>query len=127
MKSKNTVYFFLMHLAFFIYAFYAVLGKLASKQVFFSKIFIFLYISVFLILFVYALLWQQILKKIPLVIATANKTVTIVWGIVFGKIFFDEKVKLNMILGALLILVGIFILMSTEKKIEEQKEKVSDE
>lgn len=103
-----------MHFGFLVYAFYAVLGKVASKKEFLSPAFILIYIAVFAILFFYALIWQQVLKVIPLVVATANKTITIVWGIVFGKLIFGEKIKANMIFGAALILAGILIL-ATEK------------
>ena len=72
---------------------------------------------------IYAVLWQQVLKKIPLSVASANKAVTIIWGIIFGKIVFDEKIKWNMVLGALIILAGIFILL-TEK---EQDKATADE
>lgn len=71
---------------------------------------------------VYAVLWQQVLKKIPLSVASANKAITIIWGIVFGKIVFDEKIKWNMILGAFIILIGIFILL-TEKESDKETEK----
>ena len=107
---NNLFYFILMHLGFLIYAFYAVLGKVASTKQIFSPAFIVIYCAVFLILMVYAIIWQQVLKKIPLIIATANKTITIVWGILFGRIFFGEKITLNMIIGGAVILAGILIL-----------------
>ena len=111
-------YFILMHLGFLIYAFYAVLGKVASTKQIFSPAFIVIYCAVFLILMIYAVIWQQVLKKIPLIIATANKTITIEWGILFGRIFFGEKITLNMIIGGAVILAGILIL-SFEPQSEE--------
>lgn len=109
-KLSHLFYFILMHLSFLIYAFYAVLGKVASTKQIFSTAFIGIYCAVFLILMIYAIIWQQVLKKIPLIIATANKTITIVWGILFGRIFFGEKITLNMIIGGAVILAGILIL-----------------
>lgn len=113
-NKRRAFYFILMHIGFLVYAFYAVLGKTASKKEFLSPAFIGIYIAVFAILFLYAIIWQQVLKAIPLVVATANKTVTIVWGIVLGKLFFGEQIKLNMVFGAALILAGILIL-ATDK------------
>jgi drug/metabolite transporter (DMT)-like permease len=69
---------------------------------------------VFAILFLYALLWQQVLKKFPLSTAIANKSVTIIWGMIFGLLFFDEKITPKMFLGTALILSGI-ILLSMDK------------
>lgn len=110
-----------MHAGFLFYAFYAVLGKTASKKEFLSPAFILIYLAVFVILFVYALIWQQVLKVIPLLVATANKTITIVWGIVFGKLFFSEQIKMNMIIGTALILLGI-LLLATENTGEKKDE-----
>lgn len=113
MKNHNVThlfYFILMHLGFLIYAFYAVLGKVASTKQIFSPAFIGIYCAVFLILMIYAIIWQQVLKKIPLIIATANKTITIIWGILFGRLFFGEKITINMIIGGAIILTGILIL-----------------
>ena len=102
----------LMHFGFFLYTCYSVIGKIASRFDAMSLPFIIAYGSVFVILFVYAILWQQVLKVIPLTTATANKTITIVWGIVFGIILFKEHISLHMYLGALLILIGIIVLSS---------------
>ena len=99
-----------MHAAFIFYALYSVVGKLGAREKFFSLRFLILYGAVFILLFVYAILWQQVLKNISLTVATANKTITIVWGIVFGFFFFDEKITPKMILGAIVILIGILIL-----------------
>jgi drug/metabolite transporter (DMT)-like permease len=113
--------FLFMHVAFLVYTLYPLLGKFATRFELFSLKFILLYCIVFGILFIYAILWQQVLKKIPLSTAIANKSITIVWGMIFGLLFFNEIISLKMLAGALLILSGIFIL-STEK--EENQEKV---
>ena len=97
MKTKSSIpYFILMHIALLIYSCYALCGKFASTQEFLSKNFILLYGAVFFIMCIYAVLWQQVLKKIPLSVASANKAVTIIWGIIFGKIVFDEKSRYHM-------------------------------
>ena len=104
-----------MHLAFLIYTLYPLLGKYATRYEMLSFQFIALYCVVFGILFVYAVLWQQVLKHFPLSTAIANKSVTIIWGMIFGLLFFKEAISLKMLVGAILILSGIFIL-STEKE-----------
>lgn len=112
-RTSLIFYFILMHIGFILYSFYAVLGKVASSQKLFSPAFIGIYGAVFILLMLYAIIWQQVLKKIPLIIATANKTITIIWGILFGRFFFGEKITLNMVVGGAIILTGILIL-STE-------------
>lgn len=112
-KTTSLSSMFFMHAAFLVYCLYPLLGKFATRYELLSLPFIALYCVVFGVLFVYAVLWQQVLKRFALTTAIANKSVTIIWGMVFGFIFFKEAVSLKMLIGALLILSGIFLL-STE-------------
>ena len=116
-KRRNTKLpsFLFMHVAFLVYCIYPLLGKFATRYEMLSLSFIALYCVVFGVLFVYAVLWQQVLKRFSLTTAIANKSVTIIWGMVFGLLFFKEAVSLKMLIGAALILSGIFLL-STEKE-----------
>lgn len=111
--KNNLGSFFLMHIGFLIYSFYTVLGKIASKYSFLSLYFCLFYIALILILFIYALLWQQVLKKIPLSFATANKAATIVWGMLWSFLFFNEEITLKKIIGSVIIITGIFLLSTT--------------
>ena len=110
--------FLFMHASFLVYCIYPLLGKIATKYPLLSFQFIALYCVVFAVLFVYALMWQQVLKKISLTTAIANKSITIIWGMIFGLLFFGEKISVKMIIGAILILTGIFVL-STDKSEEK--------
>ncbi|MBR4373517.1 MAG: EamA family transporter [Treponema sp.] len=115
-----------MHAAFLVYCLYPLLGKFATRYDMLSVQFFSLYCVVFGVLFVYAILWQQVLKKIPLTSAIANKSITIVWGMVFGFLFFKEAVSLKMIIGAALILSGIFILSTEKENSKDSETELSD-
>lgn len=115
--SEKIKYFILMHIGFLVYASYSIMGKVASKTAFLSIQFLALYAAVFFVLFVYAVIWQQVLKVIPLSVASPNKAICIVWGFVFGNLLFGEEIKPNMIAGAVLIFAGI-LLLNGEKKHE---------
>ena len=114
-KSRNLLSFLFMHIAFLVYTLYPLLGKFATRYEMLSFQFVALYCVVFAILFLYAILWQQVLKRIPLTTAIANKSITIVWGMIFGLLLFGEGISLKMLIGVALILSGILIL-STEKE-----------
>ncbi len=122
-KSSNLFSFIIMHFAFLVYCAYMLIGKIASKYPLISFLFIALYCVVFALLFVYALLWQQVLKKIPLTVAIANKSITIVWGMIFGLLIFKEAISFKMILGAIFILIGIFVLSSEKTDRNEEMRK----
>lgn len=43
----------------------------------------------------------------PLNAAFANRAVTVLWGIVWGIIFFGETITAGKIIGAVLVIVGV--------------------
>lgn len=49
-------------------------------------------------------------------VAYANKPVTLIWGIIWGKLIFDEKITWSMILGACIIFAGIYLVTSGDKE-----------
>lgn len=100
---------FALHMLLMVYSTSGILSKLAAGKDFLSWEFIGLYAGVIALLGVYAIGWQQILKRLPLTTAFSNKAVTIVWGIVWGALFFSEAITLGKCLGALLIIAGVVL------------------
>ena len=97
----------ILHLLLLLYSISGIFSKLAALFGGVRLEFFLCYGVVLLILFVYAIGWQQIIKKIPLTTAFANKAITTVWGMVWGILFFHEKVTKWNVLGVVLIIVGI--------------------
>lgn len=64
---------------------------------------------------IYAVGWQQIIKYLSLTTAFANKAVTIVWGIIWGILFFHETITVGKLLGAILVIVGVILFVSSDK------------
>lgn len=108
-KYKNFIY---LHILLLIYSFTGVFSKLASSEHFLSIKFLLLYGLVIIVLIIYALFWQQILKKMTLTTAYANKSITMVWSMLWGCIFYQEKINLNMAIGALLVFIGIYFVVT---------------
>lgn len=116
-KNKNTKlkYLVLLHILLVFYSLCGVFSKLASRYEFLSLNFILFYgISIF-ILGIYAVLWQQILKHFSLTTAFMNKAVTIIWGVIWGMILFNESIKLNMIIGTIVVLIGICLVVKSDE------------
>lgn len=113
---KKYKYIFLLHVLLAIYSMSGIVSKYAAQQEFLSVKFCLLYGTVVFILFLYALCWQQIIKKLPLITAYANKAMTVVWGIVWGMLFFDEQISLGKIIGALMVIIGVYIVVSSEEQ-----------
>lgn len=107
--------FMILHLSLFFSSLSGVASKMAAKSTFLSWEFFLYYGLVLFIMFAYALIWQQVLKHVPLTLAYANKPVSLIWGMVWGAIFFGEKIRLSMIAGALIIFAGIYLVVTSDE------------
>lgn len=108
--------YLILNLIILFYSLGGICSKTASGKPFLSFEFILFYGLVLFILAVYALLWQQIIKKIPLNTAYANKAVTLVWGMVWGAVIFKEHISLANIIGAAIVLAGVLLMVTGGEK-----------
>ena len=111
---KNFRYLLILHIVLALYSFLGIFFKFASGEDPLSLKFVFCYGIVLTGLFMYAIVWQQLLKKLSLIVAYANKAVTVVWGIVWGFLFFDEPVNIKKIIAALVIVFGVYIVVTSD-------------
>ena len=113
-----------------VYSFVGVLFKKAGTYPPASLYLFVFYGTALFLLAVYALLWQQVLKRLPLSEAFACKAVTVVLGMLWGWLFFSEAISLNKIIGGVVIVVGVIIAVidtGTEAKGQETKGTVRHE
>ena len=115
MEKSNKKVFIALHLLLLFYSLSSVLSKLAAAEDFLSFKFCLYYGGMFCILVIYALGWQQILKRLPLTVAFANKAVTLVWSMVFGALLFKEQIHLNQLIGCALAVAGVILFVQPEK------------
>ena len=112
-KKKLSGYV-ILHIAIFILSLASLCSKKASTYDFMSWGFILFYGGVIAALFVYAIIWQQALKRMPLVVAFANKVATLFWSLIYGVLLFGEGIRPNMIIGILIVVVGVILVVSSE-------------
>ena len=99
----------MLHVLLMVYSVSGILSKFAAGYDLFSLQFILLYMGILVILGLYAIGWQQILKRLPLTTAFSNKAITIVWGIIWGFVFFAEPINFSELVGAILIISGVIL------------------
>lgn len=109
-----------LHLLLLVYSLSGFFSKNAASYPVLSPQFVLLYGGMLAILFGYALGWQQIIKRLPLTLAFANKAVTVVWGMVWGVIFFGETITLPMVIGAVLVMAGVVLFAVADGQEQEQ-------
>lgn len=98
-----------------IYTLSTVAAKFASGYSFLSKEFCLFYGVEILILGIYAILWQQIIKRFDISIAYANKAAGIFWSIVWAILFFKEEITWKNVLGIVVVFIGIMVVDSDDK------------
>lgn len=116
----NIKFLIFLNILLLVYSLSGILSKSAALEPFLSVRFIVFYAGVILLLGVYAVFWQQIIKKLPLIVAYANKSISIIWGLVWGMLFFGETITTGKMIGALLIIGGVVIFSIADNK-EESK------
>lgn len=94
--------------AVMIYSFCGVFQKMAARYPMVSFKFFLLYGCSIGILFIYAILWQLILRRVPLTTAYSNRAVAMIWSLVWSVLLFQERVSWNQILGAIIICFGVY-------------------
>lgn len=93
-----------------IYTFSSVCGKMATHgNEFMSRMFIIYILLDFVLLAVYALLWQQGLKRFDLNVAYANRSVAIIWSMVWSALIFREGITVANIIGTAIIITGTML------------------
>ena len=115
-SSKTLSIYLLLHFAVFVLALGTVCSKFAANQEFMSFSFIVLYAGVIGTLAIYAIIWQQVLKKIPLTNAFVNKSATLFWSLLWGVTLFGETITPSMIIGILIVFLGVILVVTGNPK-----------
>lgn len=107
--KKNSKVILALHLMLMVYSMSGICSKKAAQERLFSVEFCIYYSLVILLLAFYAVCWQQIIKQLPLTTAFANKSITLVWGLIWGLLFFGEQITIGKILGVSMVIIGIIL------------------
>lgn len=112
---KKYMKYIMLQAVIIIYSFSTVMSKLASGEKE-NPIKFLIYFGVEILLMgVYAVLWQQMIKKFDLTIAYANRAMVILWSTIWAVIFFHDSITIQNIIGIVLVIIGL-LLVNTEKE-----------
>ena len=107
-----------LHLNILLFSLTSVFSKLASIQ--YNRHGLhgpLLYVFLFLMIAncgIYAIAWQQVIKKFSLSTAYANKSVYLLWSQIWAVIIFHEQLSIQNILGILIVLFGVWTVQRYE-------------
>ena len=116
MKKNSITGYLLLHLMVAVMSVTGVCSKTAAGYSFLSAGFIFFYGLSLLILFIYAIGWQQVLKRTDLTAAYSARAASVIWGLFWGVVVFHEKLSLAKIIGIALVIAGLVLYFSSNKE-----------
>ena len=99
-----------------IYTLSSVMAKLASGPEAFSAPFLLFYLAELMILGVYAILWQQMIKKFELSVAYTNRAMALLWSMLWAVVLFHDRVTMKNVIGVALVIVGTLIVNGGEEE-----------
>ena len=97
-----------------IYTFSSIFAKLASGQKTFVSFLLFTGLE-FVCLGVYALLWQQAIKRFELSVAYANRAMVLLWSMLWAVLVFHDRISVQNVLGVILVIAGTFVVNTGEE------------
>ena len=115
-KKKNVLTTLVIQAAVIFFTLSGVMGKFASAHPFLSFPFIGFYALEMMILGIYAVVWQQIIKRVDLSVAYANRSLSLLWSLCWSILFFHVGISPQNIAGAILVIAGVFMVNSDEVK-----------
>ena len=116
-KKKITLKMIVViQLSILVYTLSGVAGKFASGYSFLSIPFILLYGLEVAILGGYAIIWQQIIKRVDLSIAYANRSLALLWSMLWSALIFQESISVQNLIGVAVVIAGVMLVNSTGKE-----------
>jgi len=112
MKIKNLLF---LLLGYFLYSFIGVVSKSSTGNYLRSIKTLLYYGIVLMLLGLYAIIWQISIKKIPLYMAYMGKSISLILTLLWSNLFFSEVIKINNIIGALLVICGILLMFKPKE------------
>ena len=93
-----------------LYACVGICTKMAALQPTGSWSYLLWFCGAVLIIGIYAILWQQVLRRIELSTAYMFKGSTLIFTMLFAALIFGEAITISNIIGSFIIIFGITLL-----------------
>ena len=97
----------------FIYACTSIFTKMASMQAVMSWRYLMWTAGAVGIMGIYALIWQQIIARLPLSVAYMFKGTSVIYVLLFSALLFGEAITITNIIGSMIIILGIVFYAKT--------------
>ena len=109
MKSLDMRSLLAVQGAVILYSFADIAAKLASRHAFLSAGYLLWLGAELLVLGLYALCWQQIIKRVDISVAYSNRAAAIVWTMLWAALLFRETITPKNLIGVGILFAGIWM------------------
>jgi drug/metabolite transporter (DMT)-like permease len=92
-----------------IYACTSICTKMASLQEMFSRSYLLWIAGAIGVMGVYAVLWQQVIKRMPISTAFMFKGTSLIFILLISALLFGESITINNVIGSAIIITGIVL------------------
>ena len=108
MGKRNGLYLGLIGVNF-VYACTSIFTKMASRQLMWSWPYLLWIVGAICVMGLYALLWQQVIVRMPLSTAYMFKGTSLIFVLLISALMFGEAITMNNVIGSVIIITGIVI------------------
>ena len=123
MKDKKIRNIILLQLIVIIYTINSIIAKFATGAKPLSLVFFAFYAAEVAVLGIYAICWQQMIKRFDLSIAYANRSMAILWTALWSVVIFHESLSIKQIIGIVLVVIGtVTVNIQTDKKTDKEED-----
>ena len=112
-KKHKLSDFVILYGGFLVYSVSSIFAKKAGIQETTLGMLIFFALE-FMVLGIYAIVWQQALKRFPLTTAISNKGITVLFSLIWSVLIFKESITLMNIIGTVLVIIGVVMVSSDD-------------
>ena len=92
-----------------VYACTSIFTKMASRQEMLSLPYLLWIAGAVGVMGVYAVLWQQVIKRMPLSTAYMFKGTSLIFVLLISALLFGEAITVNNVIGSAIIITGIVL------------------
>lgn len=105
MKKNNLRQLILLQLIVIVYTCSSIMAKFAAMQETLMGLCFFFALDI-LFLGIYAIFWQQIIKKMDLSVAYMNRSTALFWSALWAGVFFHEEITVKQLVAVGLVIAG---------------------
>lgn len=107
--NKKYINILLLQMIIIVYTLSGICAKFAANNEVLSVKFICFYVLEILVLGIYAVLWQQVLKRFDISVAYANRSVALIWSLIWSVLLFGERITIQNVIGTIIVILGIVV------------------